>query len=41
VVAGISCISIPYGTVLGILTFLVLARPSIRAVFDRGTGSAS
>lgn len=34
VTAGISCIGIPYGTVLGIFTFLVLGRPSVQALFD-------
>ena len=29
VTAGISCLGIPYGTVLGIFTFLVLSRPSV------------
>jgi hypothetical protein len=35
VTAGISCLGIPYGTVLGIFTFLVLSRPSAIALFDR------
>lgn len=35
VVAGISCLSIPYGTLLGISTFLVLNRPSVYQLFRR------
>lgn len=34
VTAGISCLGIPYGTVLGIFTFIVLSRPSVSALFD-------
>ena len=35
VVAGISCLSIPYGTALGVATFLALAKPSVTGLFDR------
>ena len=35
VVAGITCLSIPYGTLLGIFTFMVLSRPSVMELFDR------
>ena len=34
VVAGIWCIFIPYGTLLGVFTLLVLNRPSVQALFD-------
>jgi hypothetical protein len=33
VVAGISCLGIPYGTILGILTFMVLGRESVTQLF--------
>ncbi len=33
VVAGISCLGIPYGTLLGIFTFAVLTRPSVSKLF--------
>ncbi len=33
VVAGITCLSVPIGTVLGVFTMLVLMRPSVRAMF--------
>lgn len=36
ITAGLSCLSIPYGTFLGICTFMVLARPSVRALFGVG-----
>ena len=34
VTAALSCIFVPYGTALGIFTFLVLERPSVRALFN-------
>ncbi|HUN64295.1 MAG TPA: hypothetical protein VMU53_20005 [Candidatus Sulfotelmatobacter sp.] len=34
VVAGISCLEIPYGTVLGVLTFMVLGRESVMRLFE-------
>jgi hypothetical protein len=33
-VAGISCIEIPYGTLLGVFTFMVLGRNSVRILFE-------
>jgi len=33
VIAGINCIILPIGTVLGVFTYVVLNRPSIRALF--------
>ncbi len=34
VIAGIGCLEVPYGTVLGIFSFLVLGRASVVALFD-------
>jgi hypothetical protein len=34
VIAALSCLAIPYGTVLGIFTFLVLQRPAAKQVFS-------
>ena len=34
VVAGISCLSVPFGTVLGVFTFLILSRPTVAALFE-------
>jgi hypothetical protein len=34
VVAGISCLGIPYGTLLGVGTFLVLGRDSVKRLFE-------
>jgi hypothetical protein len=34
VVAGISCLGIPYGTALGVLTFMVLGRDSVTRLFE-------
>lgn len=33
VVAAIECTFMPFGTVLGVLTILVLTRPSVKALF--------
>lgn len=34
VIAGFYCLSIPWGTALGVFTFMVLNRPSVRPLFD-------
>jgi len=34
VIAGISCIEIPWGTFLGVYSFSTLQRPSVAALFD-------
>lgn len=31
--AAITCLSLPLGTILGVFTFIVLARPQVRAAF--------
>lgn len=36
VVAGISCCFMPFGTVLGVFTLIVLLRPSVKAAFGAG-----
>jgi len=33
VVAGMNCLNAPLGTVLGVFTFLVLFRPTVKALF--------
>lgn len=35
-VAVVTCLEIPYGTALGILTMVVLNRPSVRSLFQPG-----
>ncbi|HWF18547.1 MAG TPA: hypothetical protein VG754_04740 [Verrucomicrobiae bacterium] len=35
VIAGLSCLFIPYGTLLGIFTLMVLQRPSVRQTFEQ------
>jgi hypothetical protein len=40
VVAGLTCFGIPFGTALGVFTFLVLLRPSVALSFDTQTSSA-
>ena len=34
IAAGLSCLEIPYGTALGVMTFTVLGRGSVRRMFD-------
>jgi len=34
VVAGISCLAFPYGTILGVFTMMVLLRDSVRTLFE-------
>jgi hypothetical protein len=34
IAAGLSCLEVPYGTVLGIWTFMVLGRASVRRQFE-------
>lgn len=34
VVAGISCLGIPYGTILGVFSFIVLGRDSVARLFQ-------
>jgi hypothetical protein len=34
VMAGISCVFFPLGTVLGVFSLIVLARPTVKALFD-------
>jgi hypothetical protein len=34
ITAGLSCLEIPYGTALGVMTFSVLGRGSVRRLFD-------
>ncbi len=35
VMADILCMMVPFGTVLGVFTILVLVRPSVKALFDQ------
>lgn len=34
VVAGLDCLQVPYGTVLGVFTILVLTRPSVQRMYE-------
>lgn len=34
IVAGVSCMLMPFGTVLGVFTLVVLLRPQVKALFD-------
>ncbi len=39
VVAAVNCMNMPFGTVLGVFTFVVLGRPSVRAEFEAQAGA--
>jgi hypothetical protein len=41
IIAGIGCLEIPYGTALGVLTFMVLGRNSVRSIFEAAKTSLS
>jgi hypothetical protein len=41
VVAGISCLGVPYGTALGVFSFIVLGRDSVARMFNPATPSES
>lgn len=36
VMAGVACMFMPFGTVLGVFTILVLVRESVKELFERG-----
>ncbi len=38
VVAAISCLFMPFGTILGVFTIIVLVRPSVKTLFEETTG---
>ena len=40
VIAGLSCLQIPWGTVIGVCTIAVLNRPSVKALFEPPVVSA-
>jgi hypothetical protein len=41
VTAALTCLFIPYGTIIGIFTFIVLGRPSVKMLFDSSTAVQS
>ncbi len=41
VVAGVNCLQVPFGTALGVCTFIVLLRESVQRQYDRVPGSSS
>jgi hypothetical protein len=40
VIAGIECLFVPFGTILGVFTIVALSRESIRALFSKTTAQA-
>jgi len=40
VMAGVSCVFTPFGTVLGVFTIIVLMRPSVKELFNSGIPTA-
>ena len=41
VVAAVSCLAVPYGTAIGVWTFLLLLRPSVAQKFDEAAAARS
>jgi len=41
VMAAIECIFMPFGTVLGVFTIVVLARPSVKEMFELNAAPTS
>ncbi|HEV2319384.1 MAG TPA: hypothetical protein VGV18_06520 [Verrucomicrobiae bacterium] len=41
VVAGINCVHIPFGTILGVFTIVVLARQSVHELYERAARHAN
>lgn len=41
VVAAVACTFIPFGTVLGVFTIIVLMRPTVKSLFGVGTAPAA
>jgi len=41
VAAAVSCLEFPYGTLVGVLTFIVLARPSVAALYESAKASST
>ncbi|RCS49151.1 hypothetical protein DTL42_11450 [Bremerella cremea] len=37
VIAGINCLFVPIGTILGVATFFVLVRPSVKRMFEQSS----
>lgn len=40
VIAALSCLHFPYGTLLGVFTFMVLVRPTVRELFSAAPETA-
>ena len=38
VVAAVSCLFMPFGTILGVFTIIVLVRPSVKTLFEESAG---
>jgi hypothetical protein len=41
IVAALTCVGVPYGTILGICTFVVLTRPAVAQMFATGRSQAT
>ena len=40
VVAGLECLAMPLGTILGVFTIITLTKDSVKKLFESGSGSA-
>lgn len=41
IVSGVNCMNTPIGTILGVFTIIVLARPSVKEMFDANQRASS
>ena len=41
VMAAVACMFMPFGTVLGVFTIIVLVRPSVKVLFDEAVATAA
>lgn len=41
VIAGLTCLEFPYGTLIGVCTLIVLERPSVKALYEGNVPSAA
>ena len=41
IIGGLNCLQVPFGTLLGVFTILVLSRDSVRKIYEVSGGSSS
>jgi len=41
IIGGLNCLHVPFGTLLGVFTILILSRESVREIYEVSGGSSS